>query len=193
MVERVSDLLGGSSTPTSTTDSKPADLETQCAQVCAKMLNSLSVIEHYFKTGEGESQAFSNVRSSTGNSIAQPCSPSTTTTDKSYLDHSRRIITSLPILSRLRTNSSISPASHSKIDKIIERLRYVVMKRHKGEKRVDQLTTGAGEKREEKSEEVQMCERVLEAVVSHVESLSRNFGKEVGPLRFPAEFVGRGR
>ncbi|ORY92414.1 peptidase family C50-domain-containing protein [Leucosporidium creatinivorum] len=154
MVERVSNLLGGSSTSSSPADNKPVDLEAQCAQVCAKVLNSLSVIEHYFKTGE----------------------------DKSYLDHSRRIITSLPILSRLRTNSSVSPASHSKIDKMLERLRYVVMKRHKGEKRVDQLTTSAGEKRKEKGEkegeEQKMCEALLEGVVAHVESLSRTFGKE---------------
>lgn len=54
MVERVSNLFGGSSTPSSPADSKPVDLEAQCAQVCAKILNSLSVIEHCFKTGEGE-------------------------------------------------------------------------------------------------------------------------------------------
>lgn len=63
------------------------------------------------------------------------------------------------------------------------------MKRHKGEKRVDQLTTGAGEKRKEKGEkereEEEMCKALLEAVVAHVESLSRTVGKEVRP------FIGR--
>lgn len=81
----------------------------------------------------------------------------------------RRLNSILPVLTRLRS-SSFGQNANQKIDKIVERLRYVTIRRAKGSNRLDQLMTAAGSEKRALSEVDGLLLSLLDVVVCHVES-----------------------
>lgn len=111
-------------------------------------------------------------------------------TDKGYSDHSLRLLNLLPTLSRLRALPSVSPSSLAKIDKLLDRLRYVVARWMRGEKRVDQLMRTEGEKAPEIEEDErkrrEVGRRILEGLVAYCEGMHRAAAGNVSLASFPS-------
>ncbi|BGP62219.1 separin protein [Rhodotorula toruloides] len=120
-VERISTLLGADNrSSASPTDVHPDLLS---SQICAKLASVLSVFDIWVKTSGAD--------------------------DRGVVDQMRRLSGLLPVLTKLRCGTTAeggrapSNDSKSKIDKTVDRLRYVFAKHVKSGKRMDQLLTPA--------------------------------------------------
>lgn len=95
--------------------------------------------------------------------------------DKGYLAQLTRIISLIPLLTRLRTSFTTSQHSTTKIDKLLERLRYVVARKIKNGRRLDQcVSKDEKEKEKEGGEEDgggKEMRKVLESFVRHAEEV----------------------
>ncbi|BGO99409.1 separin protein [Rhodotorula toruloides] len=120
-VERISTLLGAENgSSAGPTDVHPDLLS---SQICAKLASVLSVFEIWVKTSGAD--------------------------DRGVVDQMRRLSGLLPVLTKLRCAATAeggrapSNDSKTKIDKTVDRLRYVFAKHVKAGKRMDQLLTPA--------------------------------------------------
>ncbi|GEM07556.1 cysteine peptidase C50 [Rhodotorula toruloides] len=120
-VERISTLLGADNSVSAGCADVHPDLLT--SQSCARLVSVLSIFELWTKRSSAE--------------------------DRGVVDQLRRLGGLLPVLTRLRCASTRggagAPSSDSitKIDKTVDRLRYVLAKHVKAGKRMDQLLTPA--------------------------------------------------
>ena len=173
MVERVSVLIDSKALTSETVDP-----EAQVSQQCAKLVSALSVLETFCKTGEGAlhfSWAVFGTRADGFRSV-----------DKCVADQLRRVVTTIPILSK-RRSQDLAPESHTKIDKVLERLRYVATRQLKGGRRLDQLITNVGDTKPALSEVDAGLLALLKALAAHVGVLNKCFsGSAVRslPIRF---------
>lgn len=113
----------------------------------AKVANALAVFEVWLKTNE----------------------------DRSVTDQLRRTTSILPALTRLRCpgpesgDIALSADSTTRLDKTLDRLRYVLVKRIKGAKRMDQLVTQSGTEAPTLSEIDRVGRTLLDRLMGHVE------------------------
>ncbi|GAA6027635.1 hypothetical protein JCM8097_007957 [Rhodosporidiobolus ruineniae] len=137
-VDRVSSHLGISSSATAfsaTTSEPPVDPEVATSQLCAKILNALGAFEAWSKSASPPS------------SSAPPSPPSPV--EEAVIAQLHSLTAALPSLTRLRASSpsgpALAPELRSKIDRTLERARYVFAKHLKrGGKRAEQLLVPAG-------------------------------------------------
>ncbi|GAA5956273.1 hypothetical protein JCM8115_001674 [Rhodotorula mucilaginosa] len=145
-VERIAQLTGTGSLdePGSAAASNP---DTQASQLVAKVANALAVFEIWLKTNE----------------------------DRAVADQLRRTTSILPALTRLRCpdpasgHVELSTDSTTRLDKTLDRLRYVLVKRIKGAKRMDQLVTQSGNAAPNLSEIDSVGRTLLDRLMAHVE------------------------
>lgn len=129
------------------------DPETQVSQICARIVKATALIESFFKS-----------------------SSSTLTVPEGSNVSNQFIVlrNSIPLLTSLRSlGEDILPVeAHNKIDKVLGRLQYSLIKRMKGSKRVDQLMTNAGEKKSKSGEIESSMIGLLNDLALHAESLA---------------------
>ncbi|GAA5982183.1 hypothetical protein JCM10908_004771 [Rhodotorula pacifica] len=147
-VERIAQL-GGPATSDALGTEPSSDPNAQASQLVAKVANALAVYEIWLKTNE----------------------------DRSVADQLRRTMSILPVLTRLRCPSSpsqssdvrLSSKSIVRLDKTLDRLRYVLVKRIKNGQRMDQLVTQAGTGLASLNEVDAIGRTLLDRVMAHVE------------------------
>ncbi|GAA5830726.1 hypothetical protein JCM11251_001054 [Rhodosporidiobolus azoricus] len=133
-VERVSALLGLSSLPTppsqETTDELLADPYSSASHLCSKLLNALS--------------SFETSASSSSSSSSSSTSFSSTSEPVSALHCLSDLVPSLTRLRLLPSPSRLDHSTRTKIDKTLDRARYVLVKHLKGGRRIEGLMTPQG-------------------------------------------------
>ena len=149
-VERVSTLLGGKGTSPA---SGPVDSESQASQVCARVIHTLSALEMYVKTSEDNGRLG---------------------------DQLLRTINQIPLLSVLRARpASVSAETHKKVDKVLERLRYVAVRRVRSDRRLDQLVTPKGLVKAAPANDVDAgLLKLLDALAAHAEAVVGGYKAE---------------
>lgn len=148
--------LGSLDEPGSAAASSP---DTQASQLVAKVANALAVFEIWLKTNE----------------------------DRAVADQLRRTTSILPALTRLRCpgpesgHVALSTDSTTRLDKTLDRLRYVLVKRIKGAKRMDQLVMQSANEAPTLSEIDSVGRTLLDRLMAHVERVV--VGVPVGKAR----------
>ncbi|GAA5885666.1 hypothetical protein JCM6882_007518 [Rhodosporidiobolus microsporus] len=154
-VERLSALFGLTTPPPSSTaaGTEPAeDPALSASRLCATLLNALSTFE--------------------GFSSASSSSSSSPTSQADALSALQALTALIPSLTRLRLlpcPTSLDPPTRLKIDKTLDRARYVLVKHLKGGKRVEALLCPQGEARGQlgKDEVGRAVRGAVEALVVH--------------------------
>ncbi|GAA5874618.1 hypothetical protein JCM3774_004663 [Rhodotorula dairenensis] len=152
-VERIAQL-GGPGSADDPDSAAAVDPNAQACHLVAKVANALAVFEVWAKTNE----------------------------DRSVADHLRRATSILPTLTRLRcpepapSEADLSLESLARIDKTLDRLRYVLVKRIKGTNRMDHLVTQSGTEPPSLSEIDSAGRSLLDRLMAHVERVHRSTG-----------------
>ncbi|GAA5945755.1 hypothetical protein JCM3775_005840 [Rhodotorula graminis] len=149
-VSRASALLGIPSSTTSSPSATPISPAVQSSHLCAKLANSLALFESSQRTPD-----------------APPAD---------LADALRRALGALPLLTPLRLllpTSALDRAERTKIDKLVDRARYVLAKHAKrGVARLDQLMTPADAPPGPAPSDVdELVRAVLEALAAHAEAV----------------------
>ena len=149
-VSRASALLGIPSSSTSSPAAAPASPAVQSTHLCAKLANSLALFESAQRTPD-----------------APP---------PDLADALRRALGALPLLTPLRllpATADLDRAERTKIDKLVDRARYVLAKHAKrGVPRLDQLMVPADAPPGPAPSEVdELVRGVLDALAAHAEAL----------------------
>jgi separase len=147
LIDRVSVLLGISSSPSTSFSDEPAvDPSVTTSHLCAHALNALSVFETWCK------------------SASSPAAD-----DASVLTALQALLSLLPSLTRLRLlpSSSLPPSGSSKVDKSLERVRYTLAKYLKRGGRVEALLVLPGAKAREVGEVEGKAREVLDRLAAH--------------------------
>ncbi|BGP39728.1 separin protein [Rhodotorula kratochvilovae] len=149
-ISRVSTLLGISSSPASSPSAAPASPAVQTTHLCAKIANSLAAFESSLRTPAPAAEV---------------------------ADALRHLLGALPLLTPLRLRllpaADVPRADRTKIDKLVDRARFVLARYAKRDiARVDQLMRPAGEAPPRPLSEVDalVCE-ALDALAVHAEGL----------------------
>ncbi|KAK4053371.1 separin protein [Microbotryomycetes sp. JL201] len=121
--------------------------------LCAKLTSSMSFLEAFFKNGK----------------------------DDGVCDQAQRAVSLLIALSPLRTDVAARP-TWTKIDKVAERLRYVVARHIRGSKRLDQLVMDSGEDTRKRSPTDDALLALLDGALRLYEAISREFVRSEVPV-----------
>ncbi|GAA5821500.1 hypothetical protein JCM3770_000600 [Rhodotorula araucariae] len=155
-IARVSTLLGIPSSPASSASNAPVSPLIQVTHLCAKIANSLAIFEASLRM------------------------PSPTV---EVADALRRLLGALPLLTPLRLDRSteVGHSDRAKIDKVVDRARFVLARYAKrGVARVDLLMVPAGEPSPRLGEIDELAREVLDALAAHAEAVV------LAPLSAPA-------
>lgn len=143
-IERIAELAGPAGP-----EETAVDPDAQAEQLTAKVAGALAVFEIWVKTNE----------------------------DRSIADQLRRTSSLLPVLTRLRCGSPESEERRlaadtvTRVDKTLDRLRYVLVKRIKNGKRLDQLVVHAGSAPPDLHEIDHVARTTLDRVAAHAEQV----------------------
>ncbi|GJN89037.1 hypothetical protein Rhopal_002011-T1 [Rhodotorula paludigena] len=151
-IERVSHLLGVDSSPSDSSCPIPPDPSAHATQLCAKLANALAAFE-------------SHTRASPPSSDEAKAS--------AVADQLRRASSALPLLTRLRTSFSAGSLEAAKIDKLVDRTRYILVKHLKrGVSRLDQLIVPLGAPAPARTELEAVTREAVERLATHAEALA---------------------